>query len=252
VEHVDLDEPRNVAGIIAVTVRAYARYPALFAILALAVMGPFELAVLAATGHGPLRHSRTGLGTEYLLLLLRTALITPLISALHMHAVVAMGEGERPELATVAKQGLRVLPVVAAAEVMADIGIALGFIALIVPGIILSLRWAVVAQAAALEREGWLSALRSSAELTRTHYLRVFGLLLLTGVFGLALHLAAESISVGSTSGAPAVAVGIVVDSILASLSALTLAFLYFALNAEYGAPAGSSRREHPGMRDLD
>lgn len=56
------------------------------------------------------------------------------------------------------------LHVHAAAATISGLGIALGFLALIVPGIILSLRWVVVAQAAAIEHEGWLSALRRSRD----------------------------------------------------------------------------------------
>jgi hypothetical protein len=74
-------------------------------------------------------------------------LITPLVSALHIHGVVAIGEARRPHLGTVGRRGLQVLPVVAAADIMSSIGIALGYVALIVPGILLGLRWAVVAQA---------------------------------------------------------------------------------------------------------
>src|ERR1019366_6866137 len=92
-----------------------------------------------------------GKGISLLLLLLRSALITPLISALHVHAVVSIGQGRRPRLGAIALRGVHVLPVVAAADITATAGIILGLVALIIPGILLMLRWAVVAQAAALE-----------------------------------------------------------------------------------------------------
>jgi hypothetical protein len=55
-----------------------------FAILAAALMVPFELIVLAVTGYGPLHHGHVNEGVSVLLQLIRWALITPLISALHM------------------------------------------------------------------------------------------------------------------------------------------------------------------------
>jgi hypothetical protein len=251
VERIDLDEQRSVGGILSATTRLYRRFPLLFLVLAVAVMGPYELGVLAITGYGPLRHGHESALVSRLVSLLRTSLITPLISALHMHAVAVIREGIRPRLGSVALRGLKVLPVVAAAEIAANIGIALGFIALIIPGIILSLRWGVVAQAAAIERQGWEDALRSSARLTKGSYGRIFALLLLLGVVGFAVHRAASAIPLGSISGASSVVVGIAIDSVIASLGALVFAVVYFDLRA---APAGSRRapREYQHLRDLD
>jgi hypothetical protein len=226
-----LERPRSVGEILTATLRLYRRYPLLFAILALGVMAPYELGVLAITGYGPLTQHES-VGISYLLLLIETVLITPLISALHMHAVVSIGDGQRPRLGAVALRGVQVLPVVAAAAVMSSIGIFLGYVALIVPGILLGLRWAVVAQAAALEHEGWLGALRSSGRLTHGHYRHVLGLILVAGALAVSVKLGVREIPLGSTSGLTSVAVGIAVDTATASFAALTLAFLYFDLRS--------------------
>lgn len=251
-KQIDLDRRRSVRGIVAATVRLYQWYPLLFAVLAVAVVAPYDLVVLAATGYGPLRHTHENTGVSILLLLARTFLVTPLISALHIHAVVAIGEGRRPELRAVAVRGLRVLPVVAAAEVMASIGITLGFIALIIPGILLSLRWAVVAQAAAVENQGWLASLHSSRRLTATRYEHVFTLLFLTGILSFVALLAARAIPLASTSGAASVTVGIAVETLIASFTALTLALLYFDLRASLNTPPQPATPEHPHLHDLD
>jgi hypothetical protein len=248
---IDLTQERSVRAILAATVRLYRAYPLLFALLALGVVAPFELGELAITGYGPLRDGHESAEAVLVLLLLRTSLITPLIGALHMHAVVAIGEGRKPRLGTVAISGLRVLPVVAAAAIASSIGIGLGFIALIVPGILLALRWAVVAQAAALEGEGWLDALRSSQRLTATHYGHVFGLTFLTGLLAYGVSVGARSIPLGSATGVGSVAVGIAVDTAIASFAALTLALLYFDLQAR-PQHSLSREREHPHVRDLD
>jgi hypothetical protein len=233
----DLIAVRSIRAILGATLVLYRDYPWLFALLALAVIAPYELAILAITGYGPLRHAHESFGVSQLLTLVRASLITPLISALHIHAVVMIGDGQRPRLRLVAVRGLAVLPVVAAAEVMANIGILLGLIVFIIPGVLLSLRWAVVAQAAALENEGWLEALRSSQDLTASHYWYVLRLLFVTGVFVLGLTIGAEALRLGSTSGVASVVVGIAVDTVGASLAALTLALLYFSLRAMSGEP---------------
>jgi hypothetical protein len=247
---VELNEPRSVGAILTTAGALLRAYPLLFTILALAVMAPFELAVLAITGYGPLRSGHEDTTVTILVLVARSALIGPLISALHVHAVVVVGDGERPRLGAVAARGLQVLAVVAAADIMSALGIALGFLALIVPGVLLALRWAVVAQAAALEDGGWLDALRTSGRLTRGRYGHVFGLLLVTGAINLALRLVGEAIHVGSSSGAPSVALGIAIDTAVASFSALTLALLYFDLKARAVAPRRPP--EHANVPDLD
>ncbi|MCW3031612.1 MAG: hypothetical protein JWM66_1745 [Solirubrobacterales bacterium] len=246
-----LDQPRSITAILQATARIYRRYPFLFAILALAVMGPYDLVVLGVTGSGPLRHGHESFETFWLLQLLSVSVITPLISALHLHAVLAIGDAKRPRVGAVALRGVRVLPVVAAADIVSSAGIALGFIALVVPGILLSLRWAVVAQAAALENETWLDALRRSGRLTATNYAHVFGLTLLTGLVGAGLRLGARTLPLGSSSGAGSVAVGIALDTAIASFVALTLALLYFDLRARSRVLA-RSEREYPHLRDLD
>jgi len=224
----------------------------LFATLALAVMAPYELAMLALTGYGPLlQRGGESVGTSLLLLLLKTSLITPLISALHMSAVLAVGEGRRPQLVTVVRRGLEVLPVVIAAEVMASIGIFAGFLALVIPGIVLSLRWAVSAQAAAVENAGWLEALRSSRRLTAGNYGEVFVILFVTALGAWALSVGARAIPLGSTSDAASVALGIAVDTATASFAALTLAVLYFGLRAPAEMPA-RAEREDRYLGDLD
>jgi hypothetical protein len=92
--HIDLAQPRSVGEILAATVRVYRRYPLLFVILALAVMAPYKLVVLGVTGYGPLRHGHENAGVWLLLTLLDSALITPLISALHMQGYSQSAKAE--------------------------------------------------------------------------------------------------------------------------------------------------------------
>lgn len=250
-----IERERSVAEIIGEALDIYQEYPLLFLTLALGVIGPYELAVLAVTGQGPLAGAaHQNLGVYYLLVLLDTAMVGPLVSALHIHAVVDIGAGRRPRLGAVALRALRVLPVVVAAVIMSTIGIALGFLALIIPGILLALRWAVVAQVAAVEPGGWLPSLRRSRELTRERYGHIFGLLLIAGLLNGGILFGAQAIPLGSTAGAASVAVGIAARTITASFSALTLALLYFDLRARLAgpSPAVSTQPEDPPVGESE
>ncbi len=178
---IDLQTPRSIREIVAAMLVLYRRYPLLFTILAVAVVAPYDLAFMAITGYGPRAALRHHAALLWLDRSLRDVLVLALIAALHVHAVVAIGGGQRPRLRTVALRGIQVLPVVAATAVITYVGALVGLILLIVPGIVLGLMWAVSAQAAALEHQGPLAALRSSQHLTWGHYWHIAGLELLSG-----------------------------------------------------------------------
>jgi hypothetical protein len=236
---IDLGRERSALEILRTALVMYRRYPLLFATLAVGVIAPYELARLAVTGVGPLGSGKSGSeGTFLLFELIYYVLVGPLISALHVHAVIAIGDGRRPRIAPVALQGLRVLAVVAAAEIVAGILIGLGFVALIVPGIILSLRWSVVAQTAAVDHEGWLPALRRSAQLAAGHYWHIFRVLATIGLLTFVTAAIVGAV-VGSahSTGIASVLIGIVVYTLIASFAALMLAVLYFDLRAREAGP---------------
>jgi hypothetical protein len=236
----EIERPRSLAEILAEALDIYQRYPVLVLTLTLGVIGPYELAVLAATGEGPLgTQAHQKAGVAILLALLNYAFVAPFVSALLIYAVIVIGEGHRPRLAQVAARGLRVLAEVAAAVIAAGFVIGLGLL-LIIPGILLALRWSVVAQVAAVDHEGWMPALRRSGELTRGHYWHIAGLILITALLTGGVELAAAAIPLGSRSGAVSVALGILVRTITASFAALTLALLYFDLRAR-SAPVTST-----------
>ncbi|HTC60249.1 MAG TPA: hypothetical protein VK691_09045 [Solirubrobacteraceae bacterium] len=236
---IDLGRERSALEILRTALVMYRRYPLLFATLAVGVIAPYELARLAVTGVGPLGSGKSGdEGTLLLFELIYYVLVGPLISALHVHAVIEIGEGRRPRIGPVALRGLGVLAVVVAAEIVAGVLIGLGFIALIVPGIVLSLRWSVVAQTAAVDHEGWMPALRRSAQLTAGHYWHIFRVLLAIGflTFVVAALVGALAGGGNSTSIVSAL-VGIAVYTLVASFGALTLAVLYFDLRAREAGP---------------
>ncbi len=213
----------------------YRRHPLLFALLALGVVAPYELIVLAATGATPFGQGNETVSAFLILALIDSAIVGPLISALYVHAVRRIGAGERPTIGQVALQGVRVLPTVAAAEIIASLGIAAGFIALVIPGVILLVRWAVVAQVAAIDNENWVEALKRSWSLTSGNSLHVFGLLLLTGLT-VALVRGIGLSATGTHVNVITVIVGILIDTIARSFVALSTAVLFFDLVARKSA----------------
>ena len=100
------------------------------------------------------------------------------------YAVVRTLRATRPGMRQSLWQSLRCLPCALAASVLVVPCIAVGFILLIVPGILLILMLWVVVPAAVVERR-YGSALRRSIALTKGYKGRILGLVLLAGLVSL-------------------------------------------------------------------
>jgi hypothetical protein len=232
----DLTQPRPIGRILTTALSLYRRYPIALLVVALAVMGPYELIVLAVTNTAPLQRTSNANAT-IIPALVALALVGPLVSALYAKTLAAIGDGERPSIRKIALRGLKALPVVAAAQIVAGIAIGIGFILTIytgfilflIPSVILAIRFAVVPQVAAIEQTDWPGALKRSGLLTSRNYLRIFGLL--ACVYAVNLTLAGVGTAVaGGSASAPDVAAGVVVATLTQSFTALTTALLYFDL----------------------
>jgi hypothetical protein len=113
--------------------------------------------------------------------------------------------------------------------IVAAIGVVIGFVFVIVPGLYLLTVWSVAAPVVVLERPPGLGALGRSRKLVRGNAWRVFGVILLLFVAVAAvaggIELAAESAGTGV-----GLAVRVVVGVLVAPISALAQAVLYFEL----------------------
>jgi hypothetical protein len=232
---VDLGRAKSVGEIIGDALRCYVSYPALFATLTLAVVVPYAVIVRLVEQANLIGESRHGALASLVLVLVDVLLVGPLISALHVHAVLELGAQRVPRVREVCSRGMRVLPVVAAAQVVAGIATGLGFVVFIVPGLFLLAVWAVVAQAAAIENTDWMGALRRSAELTRGSRWHALGVLVSVGLINAVVERICGA-AVGSSVSVGALIAGVVVVMITLSFAALTGAMLYYDLGARAAA----------------
>jgi hypothetical protein len=227
----DLGRQRKLGEILGTAIRLYGRAPLLFLFLAGIVVVPYEVVVVL------LQHGKGGLavGSELILALVELALIDPCVAAVQVQAVLSIGDGERPQIPDVIRRGLIVLPVVAAAEIVAGLGIALGALFFVIPGVLLAIRWAVVAQVAAVEHTNWPTALRRSGQLARRNYWRIFGILLIVGILN---EIPADI--TGSGNHLAATIIGIALAILVHSFGTLLTNLLYFDLRARENAPLAS------------
>jgi hypothetical protein len=105
-------------------------------------------------------------------------IIAALVQGALTRAVVTANEGRRATFGESVATGLRVILPLIGLSIVTGIGVMIGFILLIVPGIVLLLMWAVAVPALVVERIGILDALRRSAELTKDSRWKILGLFL--------------------------------------------------------------------------
>ena len=122
-------------------------------------------------------------------------------------------------------------------SLLAGIATVVGFIALVIPGLYLMTVWAVVAPVVVVERPGGLDAFGRSRALVRGHGWQVFGVIILVIVLVLAVGIT-TGILVSSVGDAGGVIAGWVLSVVVAPISALAAAVLYFALRVAHGEPA--------------
>lgn len=115
-----------------------------------------------------------------------------------VHAAIAQDQGRKVHIPEILRLGAqRALPLFAV-QVLFLLGVWLGSILLIVPGVILAVMWSVSVPAVAAEKTGVFGAFGRSRELTKGARWRVFGIGLLTLVIYL---LASILIGVASVAG---------------------------------------------------
>jgi hypothetical protein len=127
-------------------------------------------------------------------------------------ATVNANEGRRATFGESFSAAVRVLLPLIGLSILFGLGITIGFILLIVPGIFLILMWAVAVPSLVVERAGVFAAFRRSAELTKGARWKILGLFLillviywlmsiLVGIAGLGVYSPATGLTLGGVLG---------------------------------------------------
>ena len=132
--------------------------------------------------------------------------------------------------------------------IVAGIGILIGFILIVIPGLILATIWSVAAPVVVLERPGGLRALGRSRELVRGNGWSVFAVILLLVVLVGVLALGIEAAG-GAAGTAVGLVVRVVVGILTAPISALAAAVLYFDLRKAHAGAAPPEEPQLPGFQ---
>ena len=233
-----LRQRRDVGALFRDALAVFGRHPWLFVALSAAVIIPTEM-IVEGVGMEMLTRSYDDSPTvaeTAIPPVVRFLVVTPIVTAICVHALHSIAAGERPSPGKVLVAGFEAFTPLFAAVVLAAAGIALGFVALIVPGIYLAVRWYFVPQAVVIEDGRGPVALSRSGQLVDGLWWRTFGVLLLAHVAvtipGLVLLTPFAAIADSTDREVWALAGSVVANSVMTPVLALFSTLLYYDMRA--------------------
>jgi hypothetical protein len=143
------------------------------------------------------------------------------------HSVAELFESAAPYIGTLILNGI-----------LAAIGIGIGLVLLIVPGLILITIWAVVAPAIVVEGAGVIGAFGRSRDLVRGNGWPVFGAIVIAYLIVLGVSFVTAGVGDAIADDAGHVILGTIGDILAAPILALVASALFFDLGGGAGAPA--------------
>ena len=125
------------------------------------------------------------------------------------------------------------------AGILGGIAVGIGLLLLIIPGLFLLTIWAVIAPVIVIERTGALAAFGRSTELTKGNRWQVFGVIVVLFLLQFIVAAVIQAIANSAADSFVGYAIADLLPRLLvAPLSAIAAAVLYFALTAERGEAA--------------
>ena len=143
------------------------------------------------------------------------------------HSVEELFEAAAPYIGTLILNGI-----------LAAIGIGIGLLLLIVPGLILITIWAVVAPAIVVEGAGVIEAFGRSRDLVRGNGWPVFGAIVIAYLIVVIVSFVTAGVGDAIADDAGHVILGTIGDILAAPILALVASALFFDLGGGAGAPA--------------
>ena len=245
---VDLDRQRTLGELVGLTVELFGRHLATFLSLTLLVVAPIVIVVEGGWGGGLADggDADPSLAASLTSSALSVFVIPPLVTALHVVAVQSLARGEEPTVAGALRAAAPRLLAAVGAVALYSLGVAVGLLLLVVPGIWLAVRGYFAAQAAVVDGLGPVEALQRSAEVVKSRWWRTLGVLLVfglvTGIPGAIVGALLREIH----NGALYTAGYVLLEAVLFSLTAIFGTLLFFDSRARTALPWQGTSRVDP------
>ena len=141
-------------------------------------------------------------------------------------------------IGSLVRSAIQVLGPLVVAGILAGIGITIGLILVIVPGLFLLTIWAVIAPVIVIERAGAIESFGRSRELVRGNGWQVFGVIVALFLLQFIVTAVIQALANSVSDSFAAYTIGdLLVRLLVAPLSALAASVLFFELKALRGEP---------------
>jgi len=233
---------RNVSSLFRDSFAIYRSHPWLFILLSAVVIVPVGL-VVEGIGMGSLTGEYDSspdtdetLVRGVIQFFVEFLVVIPIVTAICIYALHAISGGQQPSPGEVLVAGFEAFTPLFGAVLLAGIGVALGLVALIVPGVFLLVRWFFVPQAVVVDGARGPAALTRSGELVDGYWWRTLGLVLLVNIVvaipGILLLAPFNAVAGETDAAAWSLAGSMVATSVTTPFVALFSTLLYYDLRA--------------------
>lgn len=184
---------------------------------------PPELAQTMRTGLAPL----LALPITLLGAVLQDAVLTLTAADAYLGRPLSVGSGFQ--------RGFRSLWPLCGASLLKGLGIVLGILCLIIPGILFLVRWLFTTQAIVIEHRGGSESLGRSRQLVQGDHGRMLLLLIAMGILGMGLHFALKALVPDAVENVPVLGqlLQAVPQILVAPVSSAALTLAYFDLRVK-------------------
>jgi hypothetical protein len=241
-----LRAPRDVGRLFADALSVYGRHLWLFILLSAAVVIPADL-IVQGVGLEMLTSSydeSPDVAETLIPSIVEFLVVMPIVAAICIHALHQIAAGDRPSAGQVFVAGFEAFTPLFGAVVLAALGIALGFVAFILPGIYLAVRWYFVPQTVVIEGARGPGALSRSAQIVRGRWWRTFGLVVLANIAiaipGLILIVPFAAIADSTDRAVWQLLGSTIATSVTTPFVALFSTLLYYDLRARAESPSAA------------
>lgn len=198
-----------------------------FCALALILMVPSLIYTMAFLSN---LDPTAGVSFSALLAIVIQMILSQLIAAAITYGSFQYMRGQPVGIGDALSRGLSLIVPMIGVAILAGLAIGIGFILLVVPGIIIAVMLWVAIPAAVVERPGVVASLSRSAELTKGYRGSVFGILVIIVVAGLIAGLVIPYV-LASIGGTTLYSIGSwVVNAVFGAFSATAAAVGYYCL----------------------
>jgi hypothetical protein len=226
----ELDRPRDLGDLVTLSFNVFTRHFTPLFTLALIVVTPYVILIDGVWGRALAEgaDARQNGGPTAIYVLVGFLVVQPLMAATVSRFLLALSEGRELDVGQALREGVSAVLPAAAAVALAAIGIAVGALLFVLPGIWLAVRWAFVAQAVVIGGERGAEALRASQRLVDGTWWATCGRLLVLNLVGGAIALVTGLPAAGITNGVVYIVLITIGTAASIAYTALATTMLYF------------------------